>query len=163
MDKNMIIISVVAIVLIIGSFFLGLNYVKEDNTDIVSELEGQIEQSQKTNANLNAYAVSLETQLEDAKGVTKDIDTGFVPFWNEAGDMVQLFRVPVDFTYARKGALNLLTKFEDGSFEKDFKIVSSIKQNKVWTIKFSCIEDKDYEICPGTMIIDENERIFSLE
>lgn len=160
--KNKVLFIIGAIILIIVAFLIGY-YIKPDNASDITNLQTQLNQSQKTNVNLNAYVVSLESQIEDFKKVSKTINTGVVPFWGEDDSQLLNIRVPLDSMTVRKYSLEIIKLSAGNISSKDYKISSPKKDGKKWDVNFTCDENNtELSLCSGDIMIDETDRAFSL-
>jgi hypothetical protein len=160
--KNAVIILLVGILLLIVAFYLGYNY-KPDNLDAINNLSDKLNESQKTNVNLNAYVVSLESQLEDYKQSTKLITSGTVPFLDETNGNILNLRIPMDYSSVRKATMEVIKVYAEDSSDKGYKVDSLKKENKVWTVNIVCDTNiTQNSLCNGTVTIDEVNRVFSL-
>lgn len=159
---NPVVIIIIAIILIIAAFAAGY-YFRSGDSDLVVKLSSQLNQSQKTNTNINAYASSLESQLDDYKSLSREIKTGIVPFWNEDGDEVLNLRVPMDSATVKKATLDIIKIYSDDSSNSGYKIEKSSKSGKLWTVEFSCDKNiSENNFCNGSVSIDEENRMFKL-
>ncbi|MEM0465965.1 MAG: hypothetical protein QXW97_04685 [Candidatus Pacearchaeota archaeon] len=158
--KNWVIIIGV-LILILSSFFIG--YYANSNNNALNDLREKLNQSLRTNANLNAYVVSLESQIETLKNYSRSVSSGTVYFWKNDGMQVINVKVPMDSISAKKSVLDVIKLNTDNFNEKNYQISSIKVQNKIWTANFSCNKNiTETSLCSGLVKIYENNRTFEL-
>lgn len=155
-DKNKGGLSYAVMVLvIIGLVLISVLIFKQIE---VSKLTGQVVKLTEENKNLSSQSVSMISSL---KNFYSTIKFGNVPFWEENNQGVVTAAVPLSSFTARKLGENVISDLGENAGNLVFKSV--VRNQTIWTVVFVCKDDLNNTECGKQVVINEDEKTFSIQ